>query len=118
FCLQSAGVLLLWQTRSLPMLACYVVLYGYAMGGNATLLASLNGAAFGRLHYAAIAGRMSPFVVLAQGIGVPATGYLRDLTGSYGPVLAIVMLAGLLAAVLVLRVRLPEPLRRQTASRT
>src|SRR5439155_22295862 len=39
FCLQSVGVLLLWQTRSLPLLVCYVVLYGYAMGGNATLLA-------------------------------------------------------------------------------
>jgi cyanate permease len=107
FLLQSAGVLVLWQTRSLPLLVCYVVLYGYAMGGNATLLASLTGAAFGRLHYGAIAGRMSPFVVLAQGIGVPATGYLRDLTGGYGPVLAAVSAAGVLAAGIVLRVRLP-----------
>ena len=27
---------------------------------------------------------MTPFLVLAQGVGVPATGYLRDTTGSYG----------------------------------
>src|SRR5207248_1996660 len=86
FCLQSTGVLLLWTTRSIPLLACYVVLYGYAMGGNATLFASLNGAAFGRLHYGAIAGRMSPFLVLAQAIGVPATGYLRDHTGRFAAV--------------------------------
>src|SRR5207253_406495 len=105
FCLQSAGVLLLWTTRSMPLLACYVVLYGYAMGGNATLFASLNAAAFGRLHYGAIAGRMSPFLVLAQAIGVPATGYLRDHTGSFGPVLATVTVASLLAAAIVLRVR-------------
>src|SRR5207244_617092 len=39
FGLQSLGVLILWQTRSAPLLVCYVVLYGYAMGGNATLLA-------------------------------------------------------------------------------
>jgi cyanate permease len=116
FCLQAAGVLILWQTRSPFLLACYVVLYGYAMGGNATLLASLNGAAFGRLHYGAIAGRMSPFLVLAQGVGVPATGYLRDATGSYGPVLATVMVASLLAAVIVLRVRLPSPLPQRRAS--
>lgn len=118
FCLQAAGVLLLWQTRSVPLLVCYVVLYGYAMGGNATLLASLNGAAFGRLHYGAIAGRMSPFLVLAQGIGVPATGYLRDHTGSYGPVLATVVVASLVAAVVVLRVRLPERLQRSSPSHT
>ena len=43
FCLQAAGVLLLWQTRGPLLLACYVVLYGYAMGGNATLQASLVG---------------------------------------------------------------------------
>ena len=118
FCLQSTGVLLLWTTRSMPLLACYVVLYGYAMGGNATLFASLNGAAFGRLHYGAIAGRMSPFLVLAQAIGVPATGYLRDHTGSYDPVLATVTVASLLAAGIVLRVRLPGRLRPAAASRT
>jgi MFS family permease len=118
FCLQAAGVLLLWQTRSMPLLACYVVLYGYAMGGNATLLASLNAAAFGRLHYGAIAGRMSPFIVLAQAVGVPFTGYLRDATGSYGPVLATVIVGSLVAAVIVLRVRLPERLQVSTASHT
>jgi MFS family permease len=118
FCLQSAGVFLLWQTRSIPLLVCYVVLYGYAMGGNATLLASLNGAAFGRLHYGAIAGRMSPFLVLAQGVGVPATGYLRDHTGSYGPVLATVVAGGLVAAAIVLRIRLPARLQQAAASHT
>ncbi len=88
------------------------------MGGNATLFASLNGAAFGRLHYGAIAGRMSPFLVLAQAIGVPATGYLRDHTGSFGPVLATVTVASLLAAAIVLRVRLPGRLQPAAASRT
>jgi MFS family permease len=118
FCLQTAGVFLLWQTPSAPLLACYVVLYGYAMGGNATLQASLVGRVFGRLHYGAIAGRMTPLLVVAQGVGVPATGYLRDATGSYGAALAAVMLGGLLAAVIVLRVRLPEPLQAAPASRT
>ena len=56
--------------------------------------------------------------VPAQGIGVPLTGYLRDATGSYGPVLAAVIVAGLIAAVVVLRVRLPEALQRPPGSRT
>jgi MFS family permease len=121
FCLQAAGVLLLWQTTSVPLLVCYVVLYGYAMGGNATLQASLVGEAFGRLHYGAIAGRMTPFIVLAQAIGVPATGYLRDHTGSYGPALAAVIAGSLAAAVIVLRVELPRrrvPLQPPGGSRT
>ncbi len=118
FCLQSAGVLLLWATRSMPLLACYVVLYGYAMGGNATLLASLNAATFGRLHYGAIAGRMSPFVILAQAAAVLATGHLRDYTGGYGPMLATVVATSLLAAALVLRVQPPRRLQPAAASHT
>jgi len=107
FCLQTVGVGLLWLGSSVPLLVCYVILYGYAMGGNATLLASLIGRTFGRLHYGAIAGRMSPVLVLAPVLGVPATGFLRDATGSYGPGLACVMLMSVLAAMIVTRVRLP-----------
>src|SRR5437016_1383744 len=81
-------------------------------------MAGLAAAAFGRLHYGAIAGRMSPLLVLAQGIGVPATGYLRDHTGSYGPVLGTVLAASLLAAGIVLRVRLPGRLQPVAASHT
>jgi MFS family permease len=111
FLLQAAGVLLLWRGPQTPLvLGAYVVLYGYAMGGNATLLASLTGAVFGRLHYGSIAGRMSPFVVAAQAIGVPATGYLRDHTGSYGPAFATVIAASVVAAGIVLRVRMPAAL--------
>src|SRR5262249_57493656 len=79
FCLQAAGVLLLWLARGPVALACYVVLYGYAMGGNATLQASLVAEAFGRGHFGAISSRLVPFVVTAQALGVPATGYLRDV---------------------------------------
>ena len=99
---------MLWLTSGPLLLACYVVLYGYAMGGNATLQASLIAEAFGRGHYGAISSRLVPFVVMAQAIGVPATGYLRDVTGSFGPALAINVAASLVAAVVVLRVRLPE----------
>src|SRR5262245_37615962 len=107
FCLQAAGVLLLWQARGPLLLTCYVVLYGYAMGGNATLQASLVAEAFGRGHFGAIASRLVPFVVAAQAIGVPATGYLRDVTGSFAPALATIVVASLVAAVVVLQIRLP-----------
>ena len=116
FCLQAAGVLLLWLARGPVALACYVVLYGYAMGGNATLQASLVAEAFGRGHFGAISSRLVPFVVTAQALGVPATGYLRDVTGSFGPALATIVVASLVAAAVVLRVELPpRPWRRQHA---
>jgi cyanate permease len=114
FCLQAAGVLLLWLSRGPVALACYVVLYGYAMGGNATLQASLVAEAFGRGHFGAISSRLVPFVVTAQAIGVPATGYLRDVTGSFGAALATIVAASLVAAMVVLQVDLPpRPWRRQ-----
>ncbi len=118
FGLQGAGVLVLWVARGTPLLVCYVVLYGYAMGGNATLLASLNAATFGRLHYGSIAGRMSPLLVLTQAAAVLATGHLRDYTGGYGPMLASVIVASLLAAALVLRVDMPGSLQPAGASHT
>jgi MFS family permease len=107
FVLQAAGVVLLWQTRGAAALVCYVVLYGYAMGGNATLQASLVAEAFGRLHYGAVYGRLTPFVMLTQAIGIPLTSYLRDRMGSYDLALGAIVVASLVAVVLVLRVRLP-----------
>jgi MFS family permease len=109
FILQAIGVLLLWlmPTHSVPALACYVILYGYAMGGNATLQASLVAEAFGRLHYGAIFGRLTPFVMLAQATGIPLMSYLRDRVGSYDPALAVIVASSLIAVGLVLRVRLP-----------
>ena len=107
FVLQAAGVVLLWQTRGAAALVCYVVLYGYAMGGNATLQASLVAEAFGRLHYGAVYGRLTPFVMLTQAIGIPLTSYLRDRMGSYDLALGAIVVASLVAVALVLRVRLP-----------
>jgi MFS family permease len=107
FLAQAAGVTVLGLGHGPVALALYVILYGYAMGGNATLQASLVAEAFGRLHYGAIAARLSPFVVLSQAIAVPLTGYARDHLGSYGPALAVIVAACCLAAVLVLRTELP-----------
>lgn len=116
FLAQAAGVTVLGLGHGPLALALYVVLYGYAMGGNATLQASLIAEAFGRRHYGAIAARLTPFVVLSQAVVVPLTGYARDHLGSYGPALAAIVVAALLAALLVVRADLPA--RRQTLARS
>jgi MFS family permease len=112
FFAQAAGVAVLWLGHGPMALVLYVVLYGYAMGGNATLQASLIAEAFGRLHYGAIAARLSPFIVLSQAVAVPLTGYARDHLGSYAPALGTIVAACLAAVVLVLRMEFPTQQRR------
>jgi len=99
FLLQSVGVGLLLLTRGPAMLAVFVLVYGFAMGGNATLQATLVADCFGRLHYAAIFGRLLAFAVAVQAVAVPLAGWLRDRTGAYEPIFATLGAATLLSAV-------------------
>ena len=105
FLLQAAGLLLLPFARSPVLLVLYVLVYGYAMGGNATLQATVIGECFGRLHYGAIAGRMSPFIVLSQAAAVPAVGWVRDRTGTYLPAVLVIVALTLVAALCISNLR-------------
>jgi cyanate permease len=105
FGLQALGVSLLFLAVSPAMLAAYVILYGYAMGGNATLQATVVGEAFGRAHYGAIAGRMSPVIVTLQALGVPFVGWVHDRTGSYQPAFLTVLVTTVVAALAIAGVR-------------
>jgi MFS family permease len=107
FLLQAAGLLLLPFARVPAILVLYVLIYGYAMGGNATLQATILGECFGRLHYGAIAGRITPFIVLAQAAAVPLVGWIRDRTGTYLPAIGIIFVSTVAAAVCISRLRLP-----------
>ncbi|HSP95972.1 MAG TPA: MFS transporter [Candidatus Dormibacteraeota bacterium] len=91
FGLQALGVVLLIAPTSAPMLTVFVVVYGFAMGGNATLWATVVAACFGRLHYGAIAGGMTPFIVFVQALSIPLTGAVRDATGRYEPAFAAII---------------------------
>ena len=87
------------------MLVLYVVLYGYAMGGNATLQATVLGECFGRRHYGAIAGRMTPVIVTLQALGVPLVGWIHDRTGGYQPAFGLVLLTTVIAAACISGIR-------------
>jgi MFS family permease len=97
FALQALGVLCLMSPTNRLTLALYVLLYGFAMGGNATLQATVIGECFGRLHYGSIAGRMSPIIVLAQALGIPLAGAIRDTFGSYVPAFIVIVLGSCVA---------------------
>lgn len=107
FLAQAAGLLLLPFAHVPALLVLYVVVYGYSMGGNATLQATVLGECFGRRHYGAIAGRMGPIIVFAQAVAVPLVGWLRDRTGSYLPAIAVIEVMTLAAALCISRLRPP-----------
>ena len=107
FLAQAAGLLLLPFARMPVLLVLYVVVYGYSMGGNATLQATVLGECFGRRHYGAIAGRMGPIIVLSQAVAVPLVGWLRDRTGSYLPAILVIEVMTLAAAACISRLRPP-----------
>ena len=69
----------------------FVVVYGFAMGGNATLWATVVAACFGRLHYGAIAGWMTPFIVFIQALSIPLAGAVRDASGTYEPAFSAII---------------------------
>jgi len=97
FALQALGIGLLVAPTSLASLSAFVIVYGFAMGGNATLWATVVATAFGRLHYGAISGWMTPVIVVTQALAIPLAGAVRDLSGSYVPAFAAIAVATLLA---------------------
>jgi len=103
FALQGLGVLCLIAPTNAFTLTLYVLLYGFAMGGNATLQATVIGECFGRLHYGSIAGRMSPIIVIAQAAGIPLAGAIRDAVGTYVPAFGAIVAGSLLAALCIAR---------------
>lgn len=105
FSLQALGVSLLFFATSPAVLVLYVVLYGYAMGGNATLQATVIGESFGRVHYGAIAGRMTPVIVTLQALGVPFVGWIHDRTGGYQTAFGLVLLTTVIAAACISGIR-------------
>lgn len=109
FGLQALGLVLLLLPTSAPMLALFVAVYGFAMGGNATLWATVVAVCFGRAHYGAISGWMTPFVVVVQAIAIPLAGAVRDRAGAYEPAFIAIVVATLLAMLCAARLRIAAP---------
>jgi MFS family permease len=107
FLAQALGLMLLPFAQVPALLALYVLVYGYSMGGNATLQATVLGECFGRRHYGAIAGRMGPIIVFSQAVAVPLVGWLRDRTGSYLPAIVVIEVMTIMAALCISRLRPP-----------
>ena len=91
-----------------PLLVATMLLFGLSAGGLLPVYASVVGKAFGPLSFGRVMGLgglvMLPFAAAAP----PIAGGIRDSTGSYGPALIIFMASFLVAAAILLRLRLPR----------
>jgi cyanate permease len=90
------------------VLVATMLVFGLSAGGLLPVYASVVGKAFGPLSFGTVMGLgglvMLPFAAAAP----PIAGGIRDVTGSYGPALVIFMASFLVAAAILLGLRLPR----------
>ncbi len=75
------------------------------MGGVVPMQGAVVGAAFGRESFGRVLGAMRPPMALIHLLGTPFAGYVYDVTGSYKPAFLTFLVLYVIAAVVVLALR-------------
>jgi MFS family permease len=84
YSIMAAGMILLLQTRTVPMLMVYALVFGFGYGCLGPLLPIIAANRFGRQTMGAVFGLLVFFVVGVGGaLGPLLGGLVYDLTGSY-----------------------------------
>ena len=107
--LASASMMTIWA-YNVPIMAASMAVFGLGIGGMMFLQNFIWADYFGRESVGAIRGIVNPINLVVGGLGAPAAGYVRDITGSYDPA----WWAGVALMVLgaVLTILTPPPRRR------
>jgi MFS family permease len=80
----AAGMILLLQTRTVPMLMVYALVFGFGCGCLGPLLPIIAADRFGRRTMGAVFGLLVFFIVGGGGaLGPLLGGLVYDLAGSY-----------------------------------
>ncbi len=82
--LAGASVLTIYATN-LPIMFISMAIFGVGIGGMMFLNNYIWADYFGRGSVGGIRGLVNPVNLVVGGIGAPAAGYVRDITGSYDP---------------------------------
>ena len=107
--LQAAGIFILTNATTLPMVYFFVVVYGLGYGGAIPLTIAFRGELFGRRIFATIGGVTTAMTAIAT-VGSPVfAGYLYDVSQSYRVPFYIFMVLICVAGVIFLMVRRPRP---------
>ena len=82
--LAIASVMTIWA-YNLPIMALSMAIFGLGIGGMMFLQNFIWADYFGRESVGSIRGIVNPINLVVGGLGAPAAGYVRDITGSYDP---------------------------------
>jgi len=82
--------------------ACF---FGFGMGGVVPMQGAVVGAAFGRESVGRVFGAMGPPMAVLHLAGTPFAGWVYDVTGSYRPASLTFLVLYLIAAVVVLALK-------------
>jgi MFS family permease len=107
--IQVAGVFLLWSATALGDfgLVAYAVVFGFAMGGSASISPLLLAEFYGVRSLGGIFGLLAIGATLGGALGGWGAGLLHDQTGSYDLVLALCVAFVLLGMLLIALLRSP-----------
>ena len=82
--LASASVMTIWAIN-VPIMFISMAVFGLGIGGMMFLQNFIWADYFGRDSVGSIRGIVNPINLVVGGLGAPAAGYVRDITGSYDP---------------------------------
>ena len=82
--LAAASVMTVYATN-LPIMFISMAIFGLGIGGMMFLQSFIWADYFGRESVGSIRGLVNPINLAVGGLGAPAAGYVRDITGSYDP---------------------------------
>jgi len=107
--LQLVGVVILMFTHTTAMVWVFVIVFGFAMGGNITVQPLLSGYLFGMASLGTIFGWVLLAGAIGSSLGPVLMGAIFDASGSYNLGLIIFILAYAVAVAVLLLVRKPKP---------
>ncbi len=82
--LAAASVLTIYSINPLIMFISMAI-FGFGIGGMMFLQNFIWADYFGRANVGGIRGLVNPINLVAGGLGAPAAGYVRDISGTYDP---------------------------------
>ncbi|MBN1664064.1 MAG: MFS transporter [Deltaproteobacteria bacterium] len=107
FALQAFGILILLFAESMTLIWVFVIIFGFAMGGQYALQPLVSVYFFGLRSFATIYGVVYMSSSIGSAAGPLAAAFLYDKTGSYRYAFAACVAAALLASIIMLSIKKP-----------
>jgi predicted MFS family arabinose efflux permease len=117
FALESVAIAILLMGQAPLMIGLFIVIFGASQGAATLARPSILAELYGSSHYGRISSVMTIFLTLAGTSAPVGASLIFDATGSYRPVLWLVLVLASLATItaFVAKQQLPRPQRNEDA---